>query len=544
MLLTVMKLHSNNFITLGLVVAIAFLLRFLFVTQVPPALNWDEVSLGYNAYSILKTGRDEWGRTMPVSFEAFGDYKLPGYIYTLVPFVAVFGLENLTIRLPSVIAGSLSVLFLYLLVLELTKDKKWAVISSLLLAISPWHFFLSRIALEANLALSFFLAGFYLLVKGVNKSVFLIPASFLFGLSIFTYNSARVFVPLFLGAFVLLNFKKIKINKNYLLSLLVFLVFLGAGFYLAVFQDSSARYYWVRILDEGAINFLEQSRNNSSLNPLLTNLIYNRPVYFVSNFALNYFKHFSIQFLGLSGGTNYQFSLPNMGLMYLTEFPFLLLGFFILLKKRLGWIFLAWFLIAPIPSALTREAPQALRSIFMLGSVQVISAYGLIQFLKWLSPKKMLAKIALILIIVFVGINAFYYFKVYYKDYPVEYSEAWQYGYPQAVSFIAQNYEKYPKIFFSKKYGEPHIFYLFYTKYDPDKFQNNPSLVRFERSNWRWVDKLDKISFINDWEVKDILKDEKNALLVTSPGNFPDDSRKIETVYFLDGSKAFEIVEI
>lgn len=513
------------------------------VTNVPPSVNWDEASLGYNAYSILKTGKDEWGRVMPVTFEAFGDYKLPGYIYTLVPFVSVLGLNEFSVRLPSIIFGSISTVFLYLVVFELTKKKNWAYLSAFLLAISPWHFFLSRIALEANLALSFFLIGFYLLLRGLEKNAYLIPASLVLGTSIFTYNSARIFVPLFLFVFFIISRKRIKINSVSIFSALIFGIFLAAGFYLALFQDSSARYYWVRILDEGAINFLEQSRNNSTLSPQITNLIYNRETYFVYNFVFNYLKHFSVQFLAISGGSNYQFSLQGMGLIYLAELPFLIFGFFKLLKQKTGWIFLSWFLIAPIPSALTREAPQALRSIFMLGGIQAITAFGMLEFFP-LIRKKLIRNFAVVLVGFLIAVNGAVYLKNYFYDYSAQYSQAWQYGYQQAIEYVEKNYNQYPKIYFTKKYGEPHIFYLFFSKYDPEKYQKNPSLVRFERSNWRWVNRLDKIYFINDWEINEFLKDKTSALVITTPGNYPKGAQKLETIYFLDGSKAFEIVKI
>jgi 4-amino-4-deoxy-L-arabinose transferase-like glycosyltransferase len=155
-------------------------LRIFSANAVPPSINWDEASLGYNAFSILRTGRDEWGRVMPLTFEAFGDYKLPGYIYTLIPFIAIFGLNEFAVRLPSILFGSLSVVFLFLIVLELSKKRSWALLSALFLVISPWHFFLSRIALEANLAFSFFLIGLYFLIAGLKKNIFLLPASLIF----------------------------------------------------------------------------------------------------------------------------------------------------------------------------------------------------------------------------------------------------------------------------------------------------------------------------------------------------------------------------
>lgn len=538
-----MKYLNKTSYIIAIVFILALTLRFAFVESVPPSINWDEASLGVNAESILRTGKDEWGRSWPVTFEAFGDFKLPGYIYALVPFIAVFGLNEWVVRLPSIISGAIAVVFLYLIVLNLTKDKKWALLSALLLAISPWHFFLSRVALEANLALGLFLIGLFFLVSGLKKNLYFLPAALLFGLSIFTYNSARIFVPLFLLAFAVLFWKQLKPNKISLFALGVLVAFLAAGFYLAVFQDSSARYYWVRILDEGAINFLEQSRNNSPFHPLITNIFYNRISYFVYNFCSNYLKHLSIQFLAISGGSNYQFSVQNMGVMYLAEVPFLFFGFYKLLKQKAGWIFLAWFLIAPIPSALTREAPHVLRSIFMLAGVQVITALGLIHFFA-LIHKRSLRYFSSALIGILIFVNTLFYLKVYFKDYPEKYSQAWQYGYKQAVMQVLKDYNKYPKIYFTKKYGEPHIFYLFFSKYDPKSYQENPELIRYEKSNWRWVDRLDKIYFINDWEMQETLKNTKDALIVSTPGNYPERAQKLDTIYFLDGSKAFEIVKL
>jgi hypothetical protein len=230
--------------------------------------------------------------------------------------------------------------------------------------------------------------------------------------------------------------------------------------------------------------------------------------------------------------------------VYLAEFPFLLYGFFRLIKHKAGWIFLAWFLLAPIPSALTREAPHALRSIFMLASLQVISAYGLIKFLGLFLKRKRVLQSLIFAIVILVVINSLYYLKTYFKAYPVEYSQSWQYGYKEAVEVVNREYNNYPKIFFSKKYGEPHIFYMFYSAYPPQKYQEGSGLIRYSRSNWRWVDKLDKIYFINDWEVNELLKNQKDALVITSPGSIPENGRIIDSIYFKDGGKAFEIVEI
>ncbi len=527
-------------ILLILILAVAILVRFILPNQSPPSLNWDEASLGYNAYSILKTGKDEWGRRLPLSFEAFGDYKLPGYIYTLVPFIHFLGLNEQSVRLPSRIAGVLAVLIIFLLTKEITNNKI-ALLSALLLAISPWHIFLSRIGLEANLALTFFLTALYFFLRGFKNLSFLFLAAVFFGLTIFTYNSARVFIPLFLlGSFIIFKEQIIRQGKKLVLPTIVLSFFIGLAAILAIFYDSSSRYFWVAIVDQGAINYLNEARTTSTFPIILTNLIYNRYVYFISQFIPNYLSHFSFDFLFFSGGSHYQFSLPNTGLLYLIELPLIILGLIKILKTKNLKLLLVWILVAPIPSAVTREAPHALRAIFMIGILQIFASLGLFFALELIKIKK-IRKIILVLFPIILLISSFVYLHKYFVSYPNQYSSAWQYGTKEAIAKIDR--KKYDQIYISKRYGEPHIFYLFYTKYDPHTYQNNPTLVRYEKTNWRWVDRLDNITFVNDWEAEERLKESTRALLVTSPGNFPEGAKIIDSVYFLDGSKAFDLVE-
>src|SRR5512138_2320805 len=107
----------------GTVVILAFLLRINRVTHDPPSLNWDETAIAYNAYSILKTGKDEWGVRFPIHFRSYGEYKLPVQIYASIPGIAIFGLNELGVRITPVIYGTLTALFLYFLGRKLSKNK-------------------------------------------------------------------------------------------------------------------------------------------------------------------------------------------------------------------------------------------------------------------------------------------------------------------------------------------------------------------------------------------------------------------------------------
>jgi hypothetical protein len=137
------------------------------------------------------------------------------------------------------------------------------------------------------------------------------------------------------------------------------------------------------------------------------------------------------------------------------------------------------------------------------------------------------------------------------NGYPAKYSEAWQYGYQQAVSYAKANYLKYDKIIITKKYGEPHEYVLFYWPWDPQSYRNDPNLIRYYQTGWYWVDRFDKFYFVNDWQVKDMKLESggkidcsnTKCLLITSPGNYPPGWKKLETINFLDGQPAFEIYE-
>lgn len=113
------KKINQQHVFLLVIIALAIVLRFWQLGQNPPSLDWDETAHGYNAYSILKTGRDEYGLKFPLYFRSFDDYKPPIYTYLVVPSVAVFGLNDFAVRFPSAFLGVLAVLFTYLMVYEL-----------------------------------------------------------------------------------------------------------------------------------------------------------------------------------------------------------------------------------------------------------------------------------------------------------------------------------------------------------------------------------------------------------------------------------------
>ena len=550
-----MAKHLKTLIIL-LVFLLAFVLRVYKVTSDPPSLNWDEASIGYNAYSILKSGKDEWNKSFPLHFKSYGEYKLPAQIYASIPGIAVFGLTELGVRITPVVYGTLTVVLLYFLTKALFASELVAIVSSFLLAVSPWHIQLTRGSFESSFSVFWVVLGIWFLVKGFKKPFWWIIAAIPFGISVYTYNSARVFTPLFLFAVGIIYRSKFwKHKKETLLAGLLFTALLLPLIPFVASGEAKARYRLVSITDDaGLIPRIEERRNLSKLPKALTILIHNRVTYVSFYFAQNYLAHFSPSFLFINGAPHKQHHVQKVGELFAIQAPFLLIGLYYLFKKKekYRWLVVVWILIAFIPVATTNDSiPNALRTLIAAPPYQILTGLGVYAIYLLLKGRGKLVNYSFWGVVAFILISSLYsYLFNLFKIYPVAYSRDWQYGYKQAVGYVRENQGKYDLVVFSRVYGEPHMFTLFFLPYDPASYQVNPNLVRYESFDWIWVTNFDKYYFpdLGDSGTKyeDILKEfpDKKMLFIGKSGDFPEDVSKLKTINFLDGSRAFEIVEV
>src|SRR3990172_12798734 len=156
-----------------LIILLSFVLRSYKLNTVP-AFNADEAAIGYNAYSLLLTGKDEHGNNWPLHFQSFNDYKPGLYFYLVLPLVKFFGLNEWSVRIPGAFLGVATIFVLYLLIEELKignsiviKNLKLGIseIAALLLAISPWHIHFSRGGWEVNVATFLIVLGLWFFLK-------------------------------------------------------------------------------------------------------------------------------------------------------------------------------------------------------------------------------------------------------------------------------------------------------------------------------------------------------------------------------------------
>lgn len=508
------------------------------IDKVPPSLSWDEASIGYDAYSILKTGKDQWGETYPLAFKSFGEYKYPFHIYASIIPIYFFGLNEFAVRYPSALFGVFNILLLYLLVFKLFKNQFIALTSAFLLAISPWHIQFSRVSWETNFAFFFFLLGMLFFFKSNQdkKNYFLILSFILFGITTYTYNGAKVFIVLFIPLLLFSQRNYLLKQKKYLFfSVMIFFGFLAMNL-LDPRLSGINRFKQLDFIQADIVKTISYQVTK----------VY--PLGKVELTARQYLTYFYPKFLFISGDTNLRHSTQAVGQVYWMELLPVFFGVFFLFKKepKLALLILGWFLLAPIPGSFTREAPHASRGMFILGVWHILAATG-IYYLYSLSRNYKKYFIIIFFVLMFATLINYYIY--YLHEYPKVSSESWKYGYKQAVEYIGRNYQNYDLIVMTRSYGEPQIFTLFYLKFDPYKYQTDQNLIRERVGDWIQVSGFDKFIFPdlneNSTRYEDIVSEnpDKKILFVGKKGDFPENLAKLEVINFLDGTRAFEIVE-
>lgn len=544
--------EKKGILLLLAIVILALVLRMYKLGGNPPSLDWDEASIGFNAYSILKTAKDEYGKFLPISFRSFGDYKPPAYIYMTVPAVAYFDLTEFAVRLPSAVFGSLAVLATYFLVRELfglsddlpMSRQKIALVAALFLAISPWHLQFSRTAFEANLGLFFTILGVWLFLKGLRQSTYLILSALAFVLTIYSYHSSRLITPLLVLGLclyfhkVLLRHKIASLVSAVVGAVLVFPLVINVFTSKEVFARFAAVVHPIASEQQRDLNnFLD---TDSLRHDPLGKLFHDRRVLTVISLVGAYGDHFNLSYLFLKGDQYVRHNPSRMGLLFYWEMISVPIGLILTLElkqKRVRFIVFLWFLLAPLASAFTKGTPHAVRSLLYLPVYQLFSAIAVV----WLWKQKfrhnsiVLRTFTLVMIV----FNFLYYLDVYHIHTPIETSKSWQYGYKEAMEYLATEDTQVSKIIFTNRFDQPYIYYLFYNKIDPGWYQEI----------WRGAPPSQELRVIGKYEFRkvDWSFDDKqqNSFIVGSSGEGgevpPDAHGIVKEIHFLDGSVAFRI---
>lgn len=465
-----------------LVLLTAITLRVYQLDKVPPALFGDEVDVSYQAYSIFKTGKDLYGRFLPIYIKSLAEYRAPLYIYSAVPFIGIFGLNEWSVRLPAVFWGVIGVIGLYLLLNQFF-NRRVAIFGALILDFSPWHIHYSRASFEVTMLLAFLIFATYFFILSTRRNVFLIISAVLFGLTLYIYSTAILFTPLLLILLLVVHKDYFLRNKKSIFTYLFVLLLIAAPMLWSIYYgEARGRFSVISIFQESVLldkinlarsgqKFLTPDGEVKQTDPKWEFIFHNKPAIFGQVFTLNYLRAFSFDFLFSEGDPNFRHSIHEMGLLYLVELPLALFGLWELLKftnKKILSIIIGWLLLAPIPAALTYDGGfHATRLFIMLPPLVTLSALGLNRLLTLQKSYYRPLKIGVIVLAV-VGV-AFYLHR-YFMHYPVESWRWWHVGFKEAITYVKANQDNYQTVVINNSYEPSLERYLFFTKYDPATF--------------------------------------------------------------------------
>lgn len=543
----ILSKYMSNYKVLALVgiIFLAAFFRFWQLTTVPPSLYWDEVSQGYNAYLIQSSGKDEHQESFPIArFQAFGDYKAPVNIYLTSASMLLLGKNDFAVRFPSAFLGTLTVLVTYFLVYYLFYKKRlrewYGLAAAFFLSISPWHIQLSRASFEANIATFFVILGaflfFYALIK---KPWVLVLSSVSFVLAFYSFNAHRIFVPLLVLLFALVEYRSLlRFKKQIIPAVLVGVILLLPFALYFTTPESKLRFQEVNIFSDiktvKESNLLIAQDNNT----LFAKVIHNRRVLFAEKYLENYFSFFDTKYLFFTGDPNPRFSNQSNGELFLFLIPFLVLGFYSLFWMRREFTtVIGWLLLSPIAASVAREVPHALRSETFIPTYEIIAAVGVVSaFLlihKYLKKLVIILPIALALVIFFSCIQFWHDYLIHNRQ---MYSGAWQYGYKQVIEKVHKLEKEYDKIYFTDSYGRAYIYVAWYDNFTPNTFWKEVDMKK-DAFGFYNVSRLGKFVFSDSPS----MVDDGKILYVTTPKQIPPNAKVIDKVDFLNNEGAFVI---
>ena len=481
----------------------------------PPCFNSDEAAFSYNAYSILKTGRDEYGTLLPLRLKSFGDYKMPLFSYFSIPFIASFGLNELGARAPNAFLSLLFPLAVFFLTKELFKKNNVALIAAFLSGTSLGLHILARHAHEAYLAALLTTTTFYFLIRFIKKRTklqgILMSTSLL--LMLFSYHPGRLFAGLFFVAAGIYFVQTKQLKKN--IGVLILIVAIVSLFEitdiiykparltsLLFFSNAGTQLKVQELKTEGGIKYL--------YNPLLVGL---------RDISFEHLNYFSPQFLLQNGDSNDRFGYKGMGLITPVEYLLFFVGMYYVLRKKEEWRFVLLFILffSPLSASLSWSTQSLTRSLFLLIPISILAGYGTVALVNECKKQKFFMLICIICVSIF-GYYLVSQWDFYLFHYPKRLTtiHAWQCGYKEVGDFVNENYNKYDKFYITRDIGMPYIFTLFYSKYPPEKYQKQAHLSAPDEYGFGQVEGFDKFVFT----FKNPEKLEKGAVTIGSRNDF------------------------
>lgn len=436
-----------NTILFVLLIFMAVFARMYQFGELPTSLNRDEAALAYTAWSLLETGRDEWGERWPLAPASFGDYKLIGYPTLLVGLFCFLPKADWVVRLPSLLAGVGLVAISWEIGRKLF-NQYYGYVLAALVATNPVFIWFSRSAWEANVALFYLITAGYLIFSAFNQTKFVwrLPVGLLLLLmSMLTYNTPLILIPvLALLLPFLINGKQFKTT---VLTSVITLLLVGVVFLLlspvwsqksgiTIFTDATVHAEWLEF--------------RSEFNEPWQSIIGNRYLYLLARVAQNFIGSFSTEFVVFRGGAHPWHTLPGFGHLLLVVYLLALFEVFTLLVSFVTQFYqqiklrsknldfrkdfqqqYVWLVLLPIsllPALVTVDAPHATRSLLFFWLLCLLA----VRFLWRHKNQKRLLPTSLLIVVLSLANYIYQYFSIY----PAHSADIFQSGFKTVLNQV------------------------------------------------------------------------------------------------------------
>lgn len=500
-----MKVLSAAVVALALIAGAG--LRVARLDKMPPALNQDEACDGYDAYSILITGRDHHGNFMPIVMQAFNDYRMPLLQYSLVPLVAAFGLKTTTVRLGAAIWGMADLAAMVCLA-GLMLGWAGAAAAALLGALSPWHLAFSRFGQEAitgSATITLAITCFFAWLR-TCKNRYLVMSAVFFGFSLYSYSVARLATPLMVALLAILYRRKIRqVWPNPLIALMVIVVFAVPQAVVTMRHraEMQAQYHNLSLFNPEAI--CEGCDREQAVQAVKS-----VPYLLAANFAGN----FNPSFLFLNGDLGDHWTMlhpPGFGELLPEQALLIILGLTALFsrrRRRIAILLVSWLIVAALPATLikplgassteagkmptpwvllTKEVPAApvtpsllfdhadsRHDILAAVPWTLLSALGFVVLLDLTAATPLLQAGVIGLLACGVIFHSSRYLRYYFQEFPAIAAPYFQYGIKDFLQTIDLHYSHDLPVVITSRINQPYIYVLFFEHYPPAAYQRGP----------------------------------------------------------------------
>lgn len=453
-----MNLTKKQLLIIIFFVLTTLFVRFYKLGSLPTGLYWDEMAMYVDVKSIIETGNDMHGNPWhQLIYPSYGDYKLPVYIWFASIGSKLVGLSEFSLRLPSAIAGVVSIVTAFFIARELFNKSSFKnIISScvaVMVAMSPWSVTFSRTAFEGHLAQAFFALSVLFLLRSKKNSLTTVLAVLFGVVATYTYFSVRFVWPVVFSVIWLYDLEITADFKNsiksFLAQLLRLLVPLAVyavllvPFYQADYFSEMERFRYdtSSLLKHESQIVTSNTYVKAAGNTGLDRMLFHRHLIFLRELSKNYSDHLSLSYIFIYGDENLRHGTGQFGLFLFSTFTFFIFGLFQLFQKekRVGLVLLVWWLASLLPASIPESTPHALRSLNALLPIAMIIGYGLGSTINFINDFKNKTHVSLSLAtlcaVLFLEYSFFAYH--YFNVYPQLSASSWQDGFREVSQKLA-----------------------------------------------------------------------------------------------------------